>query len=436
MARARDILRHRLARRGITADGAVIVASFVRPPVPPEWLDATVRSSLSFAKHSATAAASVASARSVAIARRVLKTMVITKLSCVGSVGLGLVVALGGVQTLAFQDKGEDILAAYQAGARPGAVGAPDPTAQPKRRPKTPFKVPNTYIERRTFTGFSQETGGQDASSPKPSTDDSRAEQERMARAIEMMQKRIDQLTNEISELKDQVKTSRARLEPIRRGPQQFGGGQPSTVPPTPAKKGDSTGDTKGPHYIYFNGAVTVVSPDGAKGATYDPGSGISTRLQFPAVRGVQREIVSSSRLFNFQSPERPLPPVQNASQPWLFALDLDRADKVTRIGAFNVQTGEWVDQEVGEPVNHTSVGIVSPGRALIMRPRIYAFSGRAKRWGVVEIAPGSKWSQITPTGPLWIEKDGLLYVFNDATGNWDDVYAHAIGGEPGKPPK
>ena len=105
MARARDVLRHRLARRGVTADGAALVTALARPPVPPEWIDATVRGSLNFATYPATAAATIASARSAAIARRVLQTMVITKLSYIGAAGLGIVLAFGGARTLAFQGR-------------------------------------------------------------------------------------------------------------------------------------------------------------------------------------------------------------------------------------------------------------------------------------------------------------------------------------------
>ena len=30
-----------------------------------------------------------------------------------------------------------------------------------------------------------------------------------------------------------------------------------------------------------------------------------------------------------------------------------------------------------------------------------------------------------------WAENDGRLYRFNYATGQWEDIYAHAIGSEP-----
>lgn len=129
MARARDILRQRLARRGITAaDGAAIATALARPPVPPHWIDATVRGSLNFATYPATAAATIASARSAAIARRLLHAMLITKLSCVGAAGLGIALAAGGAGALALQAS-DHARAVKPAAAASPAPGAPAPLA-------------------------------------------------------------------------------------------------------------------------------------------------------------------------------------------------------------------------------------------------------------------------------------------------------------------
>ena len=137
MARARDVLRQRLARRGVTTDGAAIVTALARPPVPPHWIDATVCASLNFATYPATAAATIASARSAAIATRVLHTMLITKLSYIGAAGLGMALAVGGAGTLAFQSAGhaKPIGLAAAASPTPGAQDpAPnDPAAAPSR---------------------------------------------------------------------------------------------------------------------------------------------------------------------------------------------------------------------------------------------------------------------------------------------------------------
>jgi hypothetical protein len=39
-------------------------------------------------------------------------------------------------------------------GTRPGLWTVPDPTAPPKPKPRMPFRIPNTDLERRGFTGY------------------------------------------------------------------------------------------------------------------------------------------------------------------------------------------------------------------------------------------------------------------------------------------
>lgn len=42
----------------------------------------------------------------------------------------------------------------HRTGARPGNIPQPDPTAPPRKKLKQPYRVPNTNLERRGFTGF------------------------------------------------------------------------------------------------------------------------------------------------------------------------------------------------------------------------------------------------------------------------------------------
>ena len=153
MARARDVLRQRLARRGVGTDGAAIVTALARPPVPPHWIDATVHGSLNFATSPATAATTIASARSAAIARRLLHTMLITKLSYIAAAGLGMAVAFGGAGTLAFQGVGHARAIGVAAAANPtpraqdsGAqmsrlLPHRDPSSQPARPRQQPLPL-------------------------------------------------------------------------------------------------------------------------------------------------------------------------------------------------------------------------------------------------------------------------------------------------------
>jgi RNA polymerase sigma factor (sigma-70 family) len=183
MARAREILRRRLARRGVTAEGAAIVASLARPPVPPEWLDATVRGSLTFATRSAAAAATIASARSVAIARRMLQTMIIAKLSYIGAAGLGLVLAVGGVRTLAFQGPGE---------AKP--IGLASVVVQ-KPGDQAEARVPPT---------------------PAYQSIDDRNRQ--LASSVLAIGEDLDRAMRQLADLQDRLRKLEAELDPVRRG--------------------------------------------------------------------------------------------------------------------------------------------------------------------------------------------------------------------------
>ena len=42
----------------------------------------------------------------------------------------------------------------HRTGVRPTACRMPDPTAPPRQQAKKPYKVPNTNLERRGFTGY------------------------------------------------------------------------------------------------------------------------------------------------------------------------------------------------------------------------------------------------------------------------------------------
>ncbi len=417
MSRARDVLRHRLARRGITVDGAAIVASLARLPVSPEWIDTTVRGSLNFATHPATTAANIASARSVALARRVLQTMTIAKLSYLGATGIAIALALGGARTLAFQGHGAA-----------KAIGSDAAAARKSERPAT--------------------------ESSKSVTADPRTDDERIAAEIAAMQLRIDQLTTEIASLRDRLVLRRDRLDAIRRERQPAGARPASTPPPTAAKKNRGATDSERPQYIYLaqggqEGRIIVVSPDGSRIATHDPKTGKSTPLNLPAVKGVRREVIfqqdsprtqafqqDSPRTQAWQRTQQPFPThVKYTYHPRFFALDLDRDNKVTRVAAFTVVDGAWIGQDVPEPVDRSSVKVFM-GHVFGIGHRIYALSETAKRWGALDLPPATDAAPYYLFGALMIEKEGRLYRFDDQAGTWNDLYDQAFGAEPAGGPK
>ena len=71
---------------------------------------------------------------------------------------------------------------------------------------------------------------------------------------------------------------------------------------------------------------------------------------------------------------------------------------------------------------------IVFPGSAIYtLGRRIYAFSGAAKRWDVLEFPVGAEPKEASGPGSLNYENDGHIYSFDEATGKWNDLDIRAI---------
>ncbi len=123
LARARDLLRRRLVRRGLALTTAALAAALAEDAaaaVPPALLGLTLRAALAFAAGGAVPGGAT-SAGAVTLAEGGLKTMAVTKLVLVLLVlsaagGLGSLFVLGGA------DNGPPA-----GGTAPGAAGAPAP---------------------------------------------------------------------------------------------------------------------------------------------------------------------------------------------------------------------------------------------------------------------------------------------------------------------
>ncbi len=119
LARARDVLRKRLASQGIMTDGAALTAALARHVVSLELIESTVQASLGFAAKQATTAA-VASTSAATLARGVLHAMMISKIKILGLTSVLGILCLGGAHTLARQYGGM------------GGVGQPETRAPAK----------------------------------------------------------------------------------------------------------------------------------------------------------------------------------------------------------------------------------------------------------------------------------------------------------------
>ncbi len=122
LARGRDLLRRRLARRGLTVAGGALAAALsanaAPAAVPAGLLDGTVKAAAGIA--AGRAAAVVASARVAALAEGVLKAMLLTKLTTATALVLAVGLMLAAAGALTYR-----AVAAGQGGAeeRPGPGG-------------------------------------------------------------------------------------------------------------------------------------------------------------------------------------------------------------------------------------------------------------------------------------------------------------------------
>jgi RNA polymerase sigma factor (sigma-70 family) len=129
LARARDLLGTRLARRGVTLSAGLLGAGLAQPApaaVPAALVEATVRTALLWA--AGKTVAGLASASAVVLAEGVLKTLIAAKLKIATTLVLAVGLAVLGAGTLTRQALAQ----------RQGAVPAPavQPAAQPKERPQ------------------------------------------------------------------------------------------------------------------------------------------------------------------------------------------------------------------------------------------------------------------------------------------------------------
>jgi RNA polymerase sigma factor (sigma-70 family) len=127
LARARERLRERLARRGFVAPAAGVAAALAtaaRAAVPPSLLGGTVRAALWFARDGAAATGPV-SARAVALARGASRAESLTRLKVAAALLLAVVVLATGATVL--------LKAAPQAGPPPRADDPPPSEPRPQR---------------------------------------------------------------------------------------------------------------------------------------------------------------------------------------------------------------------------------------------------------------------------------------------------------------
>lgn len=100
-----------------------------------------------------------------------------------------------------------------------------------------------------------------------------------------------------------------------------------------------------------------------------------------------------------------------------LLALQLE-GENVTQLAVFTPADGAWSVRSLKEPTSGPVVP-VSSGRLVVytVGNRVYAFSGLAGRWDVLELeAPAPP---TISTNRIFVESGGKLCIFSDTTGQW-----------------
>ncbi|QEH35972.1 ECF RNA polymerase sigma factor SigE [Aquisphaera giovannonii] len=394
MARARRVLRARLARRGVVVDEAAIAPglALARATVPPDWLAATVRGALEFATRPASAAAAIASARPEALARRTLQAMFITKLSTIGAAGMVTALTLAAAGAMP----------AFRAQEPPKADGDAPPAVRPDAAdPPKP------------------QAG---ANSPKLGT----AEGE------------IRSLKAEEANLRDRLGTVESRLAELQAARQRS---TPKAGEPGAAGPGDEDGGGR-PTYAELGSGYLVISPDGSRVATMQTVRNLGREsarsvspVSLPPIRGVRREVLipDQAKLRPRATPEK----VASASESgWFLALDLDRDRRVTRILTFNPRFKDGaVSRDIDPPIERSTFRAISESVCILGRT-VFGFSETARRWGTVTLPPGVEPTARVSWNRVWGEGD-RLFVFSEESAAWEDIYARAMEGErmPGRAP-
>jgi RNA polymerase sigma factor (sigma-70 family) len=427
LARARDTLRRRLSRRGVTADDAALTTAIAYRPVSSTLFDATVRASLSFTTQQATANAT-ASAAAIVLARGVLHAMFISNLKIVCTATVACVLAAGGLRTYGrqFADAGGD-------GAQGAKVSAPQAPAE--EPPKD----------------------------PSPSVAKLQADLAQASGVIREFRDRIASLEGERERLQAELKSLRQTAgKPAVNPAGGVGGGGGATTSAGGVGGGGGTSVTPAfivnpiRDHVYGPGSTVVGTQGGGMGAMgggFGRGmGGVNAKNRPPYIQTSELIMVTSPggevvtgysintgkakslRLTKANDSKLEVLPLVG---PGIAALYL-KGSKISRIAAFSPIDGTWYPQELREPVDKASPIVASGMAAYGIGRRVYAFSPVAKRWDVLELPEGAVPQPAVGPNTTICEHNGHVYVFSVVTGTWEDIDTRATHDkqDDGKSPK
>ncbi len=390
MARARDLLRRRLARRGFLAEQASLTTVLAQQSVPIELIDRAIRSSLAFATKEASATG-LATSTSTFLAKGALHAMTISKFKTLGFAVLATGLAFGGVQTLARQYGGK------------GQARTPVPAAaaEPDDRRDALLRSVDRVDDL---------------------LDDLARRNADVQRELRALRKEILDLRSAATKKPDPI-ISQVGLGAVQRtatapllGPD---GSATSTTSSTSVvrKRTDNERDAA-PSVSESGSNIMVASPRGERVAVFNRGTGKSSSVQLPAPAGARHEISA----------------VWSGNND-ILALDVG-GPKITRIAVYAIavldgQTESWYPQELREPVDTAEPIVGNACVAYVLGRRAYAFSSQTKGWDVVELnVPEGNIPTVTLSDDLQafkVTSGSHIYTFSVSVGKWKDIDLNAV---------
>jgi hypothetical protein len=178
-----------------------------------------------------------------------------------------------------------------------------------------------------------------------------------------------------------------------------------------PERKADAAKvDDAAPRYFRQEHYIIAVAPAGDRVAFHDIESGRSQSVELSGSKAAPIDVA----------------PVIG---PDLVALAIE-GSKIHRVAVADLATGTWHPQELRDPVDGRVRPIVAPGLAVYNLGRYaYAYSGAARRWGVVELPEDLRGGAVVGPGGATIEGHGQIYTFLPKSGQWEHLDVRAILG-------
>ncbi len=436
LSTARARLRDRLTRRGVVVPSAGFEAALAQgagsAAVPPSLMVSTVKAASAFAGGLAGAAmAGMVPVGAASLAKGVLLTMTVTKMMIAGGLALAGMLALGvgGV-------------AAYQAGGAP--AGKPSVETHEALSKKVlddlpvvvkpdPAMLKEIRAELRAVLAANLQDDASKAQAGKPAEETGESQFAKLKKQVADSEARAGRLQKELDAVV-------AKLEAAGTGPRS-----PTANGAAPAAKAGRPGGAAGGMGLPAGGGEGGGAGLGLPGGG---GSGMSIRgmggnglgrgfggESLAQIQGNDFVIVhkpGSAKVSAYSSTTGEWTSYEASkgmdvvpiAGPGVVAL-MGVGDEIRQIAAFVPGEGRWFPIDLKEQAAGKAVPIVGPGQAAYaIGRRVYAFSGPAKSWDVLELPEGANPTPIVFTTRITVEHADHLHIFSIKTGKWTDFDA------------